>query len=58
VDPINAIFEHKFGSKCVMITPDKGSLEEFKLKEIMKSLNSTVSVASHKSLLPTSQPIV
>jgi len=57
VDPVNAIFEHKFGSKCAMITPDEGSLEEFKLKEIMKSLNGTVSVASHKLSLPTSQPI-
>ncbi|KAG2131475.1 hypothetical protein BD769DRAFT_1666490 [Suillus cothurnatus] len=42
MDPINAIFEHKFGSKCAMIMPDKGSLEEFKLKEIMKSLNGMI----------------
>jgi isocitrate dehydrogenase len=58
VEAANAILEHKVGIKCATITPDEARVEEFKLKEMWKSPNGTVSVVSEKQSSPTSQQMV
>jgi len=42
IDSANAIKEHGVGVKCATITPDKGRVEEFGLKEMWKSPNGTI----------------
>jgi isocitrate dehydrogenase len=44
VDAAKAILEHKVGIKCATITPDEQRVEEFKLKEMWRSPNGTVSL--------------
>ena len=43
VDAANAILEHSVGIKCATITPDEARVEEFKLKQMWRSPNGTVS---------------
>ena len=38
----NAIKKHGVGVKCATITPDKGRMEEYKLKQMWKSPNGTI----------------
>jgi len=42
IDSANAIKKHGVGVKCATITPDKGRVEEFHLKEMWKSPNGTI----------------
>ena len=42
IDSANAIRKHGVGVKCATITPDKGRVEEFHLKEMWKSPNGTI----------------
>jgi isocitrate dehydrogenase len=44
IEAANAILKYKVGIKCATITPDEARVEEFKLKEMWKSPNGTVSV--------------
>lgn len=46
IEAANAILKYKVGIKCATITPDEARVEEFKLKEMWKSPNGTVSVLS------------
>jgi isocitrate dehydrogenase len=43
IDSANAIKEYSVGVKCATITPDEQRVEEFKLKEMWRSPNGTVS---------------
>ena len=43
----NTILKYKVGIKCATITLDEAHVEEFKLKEMLKSLNGTVNVLLH-----------
>ena len=47
IEAANAILKYKVGIKCATITPDEARVEEFKLKEMWKSPNGTVSVLLH-----------
>ena len=42
IDSANAIKQYGVGVKCATITPDKGRVEEFGLKEMWKSPNGTI----------------
>jgi isocitrate dehydrogenase len=42
IDSANAIKKHGVGVKCATITPDRGRVEEFGLKEMWKSPNGTI----------------
>ncbi|HZV57676.1 MAG TPA: NADP-dependent isocitrate dehydrogenase [Sphingobium sp.] len=42
IDSANAIKKYGVGVKCATITPDKGRVEEFNLKEMWKSPNGTI----------------
>ncbi|MFD2238544.1 NADP-dependent isocitrate dehydrogenase [Aureimonas populi] len=42
IDAANAIKKHGVGVKCATITPDKGRVEEFGLKEMWRSPNGTI----------------
>src|SRR4051812_36558414 len=42
VDAANAIKEHGVGVKCATITPDEARVEEFGLKRMYRSPNSTI----------------
>lgn len=42
VDCSNAMLKHKVGVKCATITPDKGRVKEFNLKQMWKSPNGTI----------------
>lgn len=43
IEAAKAIQQYKVGIKCATITPDEARVEEFKLKEMWKSPNGTVS---------------
>ncbi len=42
IDAAEAIKKHGVGVKCATITPDKGRVEEYKLKQVWKSPNGTI----------------
>jgi isocitrate dehydrogenase len=42
VDCAEAMLKHKVGVKCATITPDKGRVKEFNLKQMWKSPNGTI----------------
>ena len=42
VDSANAMLKHKVGIKCATITPDRGRVKEFNLKQMWKSPNGTI----------------
>jgi isocitrate dehydrogenase len=42
IDCSNAMLKHKVGVKCATITPDKGRVKEFGLKQMWKSPNGTI----------------
>lgn len=41
-DCAKAMLKHKVGVKCATITPDKGRVKEFNLKQMWKSPNGTI----------------
>ena len=42
LDCADAMLKHKVGVKCATITPDKGRVKEFNLKQMWKSPNGTI----------------
>ena len=42
IDCSHAMLKHKVGIKCATITPDKGRVKEFDLKQMWKSPNGTI----------------
>jgi hypothetical protein len=46
IDSAEAIKKYSVGVKCATITPDEARVEEFKLKEMWRSPNGTVSQRS------------
>ena len=42
IDAANATKKHKCAVKCATITPDKGRVEEFNLKQMWRSPNGTI----------------
>ena len=57
VDSAEAIKKYSVGVKCATITPDEARVKEFKLKEMWRSPNGTVS-ASVDAHLATLSPLV
>jgi len=56
VEAAEAIQRYKVGIKCATVTPDEARVEEFKLKEMWKSPNGTVSspvLTSKRMMLST-----
>jgi len=50
IESAEAILKYNVGIKCATITPDEARVKEFKLKQMWRSPNGTVCIASFSSL--------